>query len=104
MSLEDEMDKVRARQQAAMDAQAAQGSTRDGVFEAAIRASMNQAIESIDPSLANLEEVLGDKLDAGSFLMGMMGAAFAINEVDVVEAAKLKTELFREYIAKARER
>lgn len=103
MSLDDELRKVRARQDEAVRAQAAQGSTREGLFEAAVRASLDHAIENIDPGLADLEGVLGE-LDAGAFLMGMMGAAFAMNGIDLVEAAKLRGELFREYIAKARDR
>lgn len=102
--LERELNKVRAKQDAAMSGQAARGSTREGVFEAGIRAALDHAIENTDPSLARLELALGQKLDAGAFLMGMQCAAMAIQGVDAVKAAALYPGLFAEYIEKARQR
>lgn len=104
MSLDDELRKVRARQQAAADQAASMGSTARGVFEASVRASLDHAIENIDPSLANLERALGEKIEPGAFLMGMMGAAFAIQGLDINWAIGLERELFVEYIEKARQR
>lgn len=104
MSLDDELRKVRASQDAAMGAKAGEGATREGVLLAGIRAAMDHAIASTDPSLADLEAALGVKLDAGAFLMGMMGAAFAMQGVDLNEAASAYTDLFNEYIVKARQR
>lgn len=104
MSLEDEIARVRARQQAAADQAASMGSTREGVFMAGLRASLDVAIEALPRDLAQLEEALGAELDGGSFLMGMMGAAFVIQGVDLIRAVGLVPELFDEYIERARQR
>lgn len=101
--LDRELDKVRRKQDAAMGEKASQGSTREGVLDAGVRAALDHAVENLQPDFGNLEKALGEKLDAGSFLMGMQCAALAYQGVDANAAVKAAGPLFREYIAKARE-
>lgn len=91
MSLDDQIHLARVRMQAAAD-------------QASIRAALDHAIKDMPRDLGRLEEVLGGELDGGSFLMGMMAAAFIIQGVDIVEAARMRPDLFNEYIEKARQR
>jgi hypothetical protein len=104
--IEREMDKVRAKQDRAMADQASQGSTQQGVMEAGIRAALDHALSELDPDLGKLEKALGEQIDGGAFLMGMMGAAFAMQGLNLVEISKLPIgrRLFREYISKAGQR
>lgn len=104
MSLDDELRRVRADMRAAGDQKAAEGSTARGVLEAQLRAALDHSIKDMPRELPKLEEGLGVELDGGSFLMGMMGAAFVMQGVDINWAVGLERELFVEYIEKARQR
>jgi hypothetical protein len=104
MSLDDEIDQVRAKMRAAGDQQAAAGSTGRGVFEAQLRAALDHSIKDMARDLDKLEAALGAALDGGSFLMGMMAAAFVIQGADLTGAVGQERELFIEYIEKARQR
>ena len=100
--LDDEMEKVRAKQRAAMDEQASRGSTREGVVEAGLRAALDHALTDMGRDLRGLEEALGEDVDAGAFFLGAQIFALSLRGVDVVVAAKAYGPLFREYMAKAR--
>lgn len=104
MSLDDELRQTRAEMRAAADQAASMGSTGRGVLEAQLRAALDHAIKDMPRDLGKLEEALGVELDGGSFLMGMMGAAFVIQGADLPQAVGLERELFVEYIEKARAR
>ncbi len=91
-----------AHSQEAMDEQAARGSTQDGVLDAGIRAALQHAIDHLEPDLTKLEEALGIKMDAGSFLMGVQAAAAVMQRFDLVAVLRLRQELFQEYVEKAR--
>jgi hypothetical protein len=102
--LDDEMEKVRAKQRAAMGAQASQGSTREGVLEAGLRAALDHAVAGLAPDLARLREALGDEdIDPGSLMLGGLAVSLVIQGVDVLEVGRAYAPLLREYMAKARE-
>jgi glutathione S-transferase len=102
--LDDEVKKVRARTRAAMDEQSAQGSTREGVLEAGVRAALDYALTDLDRDLTQLERLLGEKIDAGSFLMGAQALTLALQGVNFNDVASKYAPLLREYMAKARQR
>lgn len=89
MRLEDELERVRALQQAAMDAKSAEGATRDGVMVAGLRASLRYAVDRLEPHLTDLEAALGVPLDAATFVAASMAMGMAAREVDAVAAAKM---------------
>lgn len=99
--IERELAKVRAKQAAAMSDK----SSTEAALEAGLRAAFDHAIDSIH-ELRLLEDALGEELDGGSFLLGMQCAVFAMQGTDAIEVAKLPLarRIFREYIAKARQR
>lgn len=101
---DDELRKVHAKQRAAMDAQAAQGSTQQGVLEAALRAALDHAVGGIDPDLAVLEELLGEKVDAGAFFLGAQAIVLSMQGVNAHDVVGQFAPMFREYMARARER
>lgn len=102
--LDDEVEKVRARQRAAMDEQSAQGSTREGVLEAGLRAALDYALTDLDRDLTRLEGLLGEKIDAGSFFIGAQALTLTLQGVNVNDVASKYAPLLREYMAKARAR
>jgi hypothetical protein len=102
--LDDEVEKVRAKQRAAMDEQAAQGSTGKGVLEAGVRAALDHALVDLDRDLRALEAALGVEVDAGSFLLGGLTVVLVQRGVDTKLVAAQHGPLLREYMAKARER
>lgn len=104
MSLDDELRQTRAEMRAAADRAASMGSTGRGVFEASVRAALDHAVKDMPRDLGKLEAALGAELDGGSFLMGMMAAAFVIQGADLPQAVGVIPGLFEEYIEKARQR
>jgi hypothetical protein len=102
MSFEDDLAEVRRRQDAAMEAQAAQGSTREGVFLAGVRAALDHAVANLEPAHAQLERVLGQKVDRGAFFIGALGAMLALQDVDLLQVAERYGPLLNAYIEEAR--
>lgn len=101
--LERETEKAHAAAQSAMDAQAAQGSTAEGVLEAGLRAALDHAIAGLPKDHAELEEALGVEVDPGALLIGGLVSTLTLQGVNSVEAARLAAPLLREYMDKARE-
>lgn len=102
-ALEQETERVRVKTEAAMSDQAAQGSTRQGVFEAGIRAALDHAVADLPQDLGALTEVLGERVDAGAFLLGSLVSTLMMSGADPVDAARFAGAVLREYMAKARE-
>lgn len=93
---------ARAAAARAMDDRASAGSTQMGVLEAGVRASLDYGLKDLKRDLGRAEDALGHKIDAGSFLLGMCSAGFAISGVDIVEAIRTMPHVFVEYVEKAR--
>lgn len=102
--LDDHMEDVRREQRAAMDEQASRGSTREGVLEAGLRAALDYALTDLDRQITQLEELLGERIDAGSFFVGAQAMSLATRGVNLNAVASKYAPLLREYMAKARER
>lgn len=100
-ALDDELRKVRARQNAAMADARAHG--EDPVM-AALRTSLDYAVDYLDPDLANLEAALGENVEAGSFFLGVQSVGILMQGSNVIEVAKRFGPLLREYMEKARQR
>lgn len=101
--LQQAMDEVSAEQQAAMDAQSAQGSTRAGVVEAGLRAALDYALRDLPRDLKLLTAALGVDVDAGAFLLGGLMTTLVGSGVPTQSALDMSGPLFVEYMAKARE-
>lgn len=67
---------------------------------------LTAAAGQLEPSLSNLEDALGEPLEAGSFALGMMAAAFGMQQppLDMVEVGHQFQALFVEFLATCRER
>lgn len=63
-----------------------------------------ETAKQLDPSLAQLEDVLGEPLDAGAFAMGMLAAAFAMTGMDTNEVVRERSAQFVRFVAACRER
>lgn len=102
--LERELARARAQTDAAM--RASGNTDPDARLEAGLRASLDYALKDMPRDHMKLIAALGgdEEVDAGSFLLGMQVAAFTIQRLDAVECIRLNRDLFREYVAKARER
>lgn len=107
MNLDDELQKVRDRQNAAMADTAAAGGGINDQLQAAIRAGLDHAVENLDPELRNLELALGVELDGGSFLIAVQTMTMSMQGMNVIQIARERPELgalLREYVEKARAR
>jgi hypothetical protein len=100
-SIEDE--KARIHRLAAARAAKAEADGEDPVA-AYLRASLDAGLADLGRNFGRLQGALGIDLDPGAFLMGMQCAAFAMSEVDAIEAAQhpIMGPLLREYVGKAR--
>jgi hypothetical protein len=63
-------------------------------------ASLEFTASQLQPSLGLLEQALGREVDAVGFALGMMGAAFTMQGLNLIEAAKMMPTEFAEFVAR----
>lgn len=68
-----------------------------------LRGLLDQTVRQVEPDVSNLERALEERIERGSFAMGMMCAAFVMQGLNIVEASRLNREEFRDFMRKCRD-
>lgn len=68
----------------------------------ALRGALDHTVRQVEPDAGNLERVLEEEIERGSFALGMLCAAFVMQGLNVVDAVRLYPDVFREFTKNCR--